>query len=289
MPNITFQGKLIVTGAIEAVTGLHIGGASAGLEIGGIDNPIIRHPVTRQPYIPGSSLRGKMRGLLDRYYGNDLNKSIRREQPVVRVHECATEKDYCSCAVCQLFGITPGEHRTFSNLMPTRLIVRDAHLLDDVVAETGESERKQVTRGSIRWLEAAKTDLPYTEIKWEAAIDRITSAAVPRQNERVPAGAVFAPMEMAVSFYTNKDASLLPCLFKAMELLEDDYLGGYGSRGAGKVKFRNLNVVLKSHAYYDGTAEPVELGKALDVEQLRSADYVTKILEILGGERDGDV
>ena len=61
MSSITLHGKLIVNGEIEAVTGLHIGGAAAGLDIGGIDNPIIRHPITRQPYIPGSSLRGKMR------------------------------------------------------------------------------------------------------------------------------------------------------------------------------------------------------------------------------------
>src|SRR5262245_15627394 len=175
MPVLTLQGKLIVTGEIEAVTGLHIGGAAAGLDIGGIDNPIIRHPINRQPYIPGSSLRGKMRSWLDRYYGKELNKFIRRERPEVRVHECASEQAYAACDVRQLFGITPGEHKDFANLMPTRLIVRDVHLL--------AGDEKKV--GSAEWLAKAKTDLPFTEVKWEAAIDRITSAAVPRQNERV--------------------------------------------------------------------------------------------------------
>src|SRR5262245_31532198 len=167
MQKITLHGKIIITGEIELLTGLHIGGAAAGLDIGGIDNPIIRHPITRQPYIPGSSLRGKMRSWLDRYYGKELNKFIRSEWPEVRVHECASREAYASCEVCQLFGITPGEKekRDIDNLMPTRLIVRDVHLMP------GEAR----TRGSLGWLDAAKTDLPYTEVKWEAAIDRITS------------------------------------------------------------------------------------------------------------------
>src|SRR6185295_12787452 len=99
------KGKVIVTGDIEALTGLHIGGASAGLDIGGIDNPIIRNPVSREPYIPGSSLRGKMRSLLDKHLGNDANKFIHRN-PDVRVHECESEDSYSSCAVCQIFGVT---------------------------------------------------------------------------------------------------------------------------------------------------------------------------------------
>ena len=226
MDNITLIGKFIITGEIEAVTGLHIGGASAGLDIGGIDNPIIRHPITRQPYIPGSSLRGKMRSWLDRYYGKELNKYISREPHEVRIHECTSKEAYASCEVCQLFGITPGdkEKRDIDNLMPTRLIVRDVHLMP------GDAK----TRGSSEWLKAAKTDLPYTEVKWEAAIDRITSAAVPRQNERVPAGAIFKPFELIVSLYDDKDFDFLPAVGKALQLLEDDYLGGYGSRGSGK-------------------------------------------------------
>jgi CRISPR-associated protein Csm3 len=94
MPNITLKGKVVITAEVEAVTGLHIGGAAAGLDIGGIDNPIIRHPVTREPYIPGSSLRGKMRSLLDKHFGKDANKFIQRREPVVRVHECETENEY---------------------------------------------------------------------------------------------------------------------------------------------------------------------------------------------------
>jgi CRISPR-associated protein Csm3 len=270
------QGKVLITGEIEAVTGLHIGGAAAGLDIGGIDNPIIRHPVTREPYIPGSSLRGKMRSLLDRHFGKEVNKYIQRREPVVRVHECETEEDYNGCAVCQLFGVTPGDQRRqWSHLKPTRLLVRDVLLAKD--HEATEQLRR------------AKTDLPFAEVKFEATIDRITSAAVPRQNERVPAGAAFAPFEFVFSLYdlngegAQSDVDWLPYIFKAMELLEDDYLGGYGSRGAGKVAFRNVTVVFKSHAYYEGTADAEVLATNLEVSQLRSDKYITKIRELMEG------
>lgn len=273
MNQITLQGKLIITGEIEAVTGLHIGGAAAGLDIGGIDNPIIRHPITRQPYIPGSSLRGKMRSLLDRHLGKILNKPIRNVPPVVRVHECDSEREYSQCAVCQLFGITPGEHKSFSNLMPSRVIVRDVHLLQGDAA----------TPGSVGWLEAGKTDMPYAEVKWEAAIDRITSAAVPRQNERVPAGALFSPFELIVSLYSAQDADWLATVFKAFELIEDDYLGGYGSRGAGKVRFRNLTLTFRSRGYYDRQAAAEQLDTGVMVSRLRYDDYTTRIKQAIGG------
>lgn len=276
MPNIRLKGKVLITGQIEAVTGLHIGGAAAGLDIGGIDNPIIRHPVTREPYIPGSSLRGKMRSLLDKHLGKDANKFIQRREPVVRVHECETENEYANCAVCQIFGVTPGDQRRdWTQLKPTRLLVRDVLLSRD-----NEATEK---------LRRAKTDLPFTEVKWEAAIDRITSAAVPRQNERVPAGAVFAPFEFAYSFYDlngtgcQTDIDWLQYVFKAMELLEDDYLGGYGSRGAGKVAFADVTVLFKSHAYYEGTGTIETLDANKMVRQLRPADYANQIKELIMG------
>jgi len=265
MPYLRLEGKVLIAGQIEALTGLHIGGMAAGLDIGGIDNPIIRHPVTLEPYIPGSSLRGKMRSLLDRHFGKDANKFIQRREPVVRVHECGTEEEYSVCAVCQIFGVTPGDQRRqWTSLKPTRLLVRDVLLARDHEA----TER----------LRRAKTDLPFTEVKAEATIDRITSAAVPRQNERVPAGAVFAPFELVYSLYDlngtgcQEDIERLQYVFKGMELLEDDYLGGYGSRGAGKIAFTNVTVVFKSHTYYEGQTT---------VSQLQPPDYGDQIRELM--------
>jgi CRISPR-associated protein Csm3 len=202
------------------------GRAAAGLDIGGVDNPIIRHPVTREPYIPGSSLRGKIRALLERAYNLPLNKEVQD----VRLHECNNENRLSQrCAICHVFGISPVERERgaaqgdqadrrgeWGSFKPTRLVVRDVNLAEQSRAE----------------LETADTDLPYSEVKWEASIDRITSAAVPRQNERVPAGARFEPFEMIYTLYRlngndwQRDADWLAVVFEGMRLLEDDYLGG---------------------------------------------------------------
>jgi len=97
-------------------------------------------------------------------------------------------------------------------------------------------------------LERLRTDLPFTEIKWEAAIDRVTSAAAPRQIERVPAGARFGPAELIFSVYVGEGeqpaaiAGLFDWVVEALTHLEDDYLGGMGSRGNGQVRLRNLSI-----------------------------------------------
>ena len=271
MANLALTGKVLITGDIETVTGLHIGGASAGLDIGGIDNPMIRHPVSREPYIPGSSLRGKMRALLDRHLGKEANKGM---SPSVHIHECVSEKAYGTCAVCQIFGVTPGDQRRqWTSLKPGRLIVRDVRLAN-------ESAEK---------LRLAKTDMPFAEVKWEAVIDRITSAAVPRQNERVPAGAVFAPFEFVYSLYDldgagcQADIDWLRSVFQAMEMLEDDYLGGYGSRGTGKIRFCNLAVTFKPKAYYEGKSDLVPLAERVSMAELRPDEYADRIKASLEG------
>jgi CRISPR-associated protein Csm3 len=277
--SIQMMGKVVITGGIRLVTGLHIGGAAAGLDIGGVDNPIIRHPVTREPYIPGSSLRGKIRALLERAYDLPLNKKVQD----VRLHECYKEESYQQCAICHVFGISPGERERgvaqgeqadrrgeWGTFKPTRLVVRDVGL-------TAESRAE---------LETADTDLPYSEVKWEASIDRITSAAVPRQNERVPAGARFEPFEMIYTLYRlngddwQRDAQWLAVLFEGMRLLEDDYLGGYGSRGAGKIAFENLRVELRPLRYYRGEGGSLVLAeppaKPLD---LRNQGQIKQIIQ----------
>jgi len=62
---IRLLGFVKITGQIEAVTGLHIGGTADSIDKGGIDSPVIKNPVTNEPYLPGSSLRGRMRALLE--------------------------------------------------------------------------------------------------------------------------------------------------------------------------------------------------------------------------------
>lgn len=219
-------GKAIIEGKIEATTGLHVGGSPTGLEIGGVDNPVIKDP-KGIPYIPGSSLRGKMRSLLEKSEGKIPNAHIGRG---VKIHQCEDEQGYSGCPVCKIFGL-PGE-KPFSQ--PTRLLVRDSFLNKNTITEDMKKN----------------LDLEWTEVKFENAIDRITSAANPRQTERVPAGAEFE-FEMVYNVFDENDKENLGKVFKAMELLEHDYLGGQGSRGYGKVEFKYIKVFWNSSKDYE--------------------------------------
>lgn len=246
MTAITLKGRIFITFEIKAVTGLHIGGTDTNIEIGGVDKTVIRDVLTNKPYIPGSSLKGKMRSLLEKYKGLEQNKSIGSG----KIHSCTDRDQYPACPVCQIFGV-PGELKFAT---PTRLVVRDIHLTD---ASANKLEND------------ARTDLPYTESKTEVSIDRVTSAANPRQMERVPAGSVFGPAELVYTVYdgqecgcdAKRDVKNLTALVEGLQLLEDDYLGGLGSRGSGKVKLQNLEVKVKSQGNYLGEAQSLSNGK----------------------------
>jgi CRISPR-associated protein Csm3 len=242
---IQLKGRIFLNFEIELGSGLHIGGSDEGISIGGVDKTVIRDPITNQPYIPGSSLRGKIRSLTEKYTGAVQNNRIGDR---VKIHSCGAEAKtkeekeeaaaaYKECDICQVFGV-PGE-RDFSS--PTRLIVRDVPL----------------TPRSAEDLNRLRTDLPYTEIKIEVAINRITSAASPRQMERVPAGAIFGPAELVYSLYdqngsgSSGDLTRFKTVVTGLQLLEDDYLGGLGSRGSGQVLLKNIKVGVKSQKSYD--------------------------------------
>lgn len=241
---VTLHGRLILRGDIMVHTGLHIGGSGGTIAIGGVDSSVIRDSITNRPYIPGSSLRGKMRSLTEKHAGKVMNFPIGSN---VNIHACEAPGDYADCVVCKVFGVPAKE-----GLGLSRLIVRDVLLSDE---------------SAIR-LERANTDLPFTEVKTEAAIDRVTSAATPRQIERVPAGAVFSPMELVYSIFEDTDVENFKQVVQALQLVEDDYLGGLGSRGGGKVEFRNLKLIMKPRARY---SEPeTSLGKKeyADLQQM---------------------
>lgn len=232
MPTIQLKGRVFFTFDILTSTGLHIGGSDTGIEIGGVDKTVIRDKLTNRPYIPGSSLKGKMRSLLERYNGK--NKNYPRN--LQNFHVCLEEGDYNDCGVCQVFGV-PGE---LEFATPTRIVVRDVRLSDESAKRLEDSGR---------------TDLPYTEVKTEVSIDRVTSAANPRQMERVPAGVMFKDAEIIYSIYggdtcdAEKDVDNLKTLLAGFQLLEDDYLGGQGTRGAGKVELQNIRVGLRTGEY----------------------------------------
>lgn len=240
---LKLYGRLFIEGHIAVCTGLHIGGSGGAFNIGGVDKSVISDPLTGQPYIPGSSLRGKMRSLTEKYQGKVTGQRINQGE----IHACSKQTDYDGCAICKLYGVAASD---FS--MPTRLIVRDVPLHPE----------------SARQLREAHTDLPFTEVKTEVSIDRVTSQANPRQIERVPAGAYFSPMQMVLSLYRADDLGLLETLLDGMALLEDDYLGGHGSRGSGKIAFVNLQVMFKTSQTYN--QQPRVWGEYSDLMSLNA-------------------
>ncbi|MFQ6044672.1 MAG: type III-A CRISPR-associated RAMP protein Csm3 [Candidatus Poribacteria bacterium] len=252
MRRIKLLGRVFIQGDIIARTGLHIGSGSTGVDIGGIDNTVVRDPLTQAPYIPGSSLRGKMRFLAERLAGVEQNYAIGAD---VYIHTCVNAEQYSQCEICPIYGL-PGEFY-FSG--PTRLSVRDIFLDVDSLID-------------------ARTEFPYTEIKWEAVIDRISSAAVPRVMERVPARARFKDMEMVYSIYEYQsgdieeygkaDLDRLFKVFEAMQLLSDEHLGGLGARGSGCIQFENLGVAFRSSTSYGRMSKPIPYSEGNSLENL---------------------
>jgi len=234
-------GRIVLRGRLVAVTGLHIGSREGSLGIGQAA-AVLRDPLTYRPYIPGSSLRGKLRSLAERRHGfNPRDEHDSQNIGGSRIHACVTcrrgperceecrtaPERYRDCPVCPVFGITSDhEHAT-----PTRLVVRDLHLSNE----------------SAKRLEEVRTELRYTEVKTEVAIDRVTAASNPRDIERVPAGAVFDDLELTFAVYEEQDLERFRVVPQAMALLEEDYLGGHGSRGYGKVRFKELRLVCKDY------------------------------------------
>ncbi|HXG31807.1 MAG TPA: type III-A CRISPR-associated RAMP protein Csm3 [Bryobacteraceae bacterium] len=216
--HIEYVGRHTITGTVEVVTGLRIGAGKETIEIGGLDNPVIKHPHTQEPYIPGSSLKGKLRSLMEwamnRIEDNGAvwgTRTVRNGDEILRI-----------------FGVTSDEWKDG----PSRLVVRDAFLNKDWA-------REKIGEG-----------LPLTEEKTEVVIDRIQGKAGgpgPRRMERVPAGARF-DLEMVFKVYSvngdggEGDRRCLELLVQAMKLLEQDALGGSGSRGYGKVRFCDLKL-----------------------------------------------
>lgn len=220
------NGKLIIEGTIKVLTGLHIGTSGDFSAIGAVDNIVVRDSITNRPMIPGSSLKGKMRYLLARtkYSNSSLTMDdIKNEHGAIK----------------RLFGSSVAEKE---GIVLSRLQFQDM-----LISDKSERELKEL-----------ELDLPYTEIKYENTINRATGEANPRQQERVPAGSEF---DFKLIYNIENMAELdedMENLALMMELLQDDYLGGHGTRGYGRVKFENLAVELKTYTQ-DSKAKDIDV------------------------------
>lgn len=205
--------KIKIEYAIEVLTGLHVGGNSDNVEIGGVDNPVIKLS-DGKPYIPGSSLKGKIRCLLEQ--------------------EAGAREVGGNDSINELFGIG---HK--NNPKPSKIIFRDFYLTDESINKLKESDY---------------LPMPYTENKSENSINRVTGKAKdPRQTERVPAGVTFQGEIILNVWDSDNEENFKNMLNKGINLLENDYLGGNGSRGYGQVKFTvvNTNKLSESNNWTD--------------------------------------
>jgi CRISPR-associated protein Csm3 len=230
--------KVFLRGTITALTGLRVGGSDQGLAAAAVDGVVARHALLDEPYLPGSSIRGKIRCGLERLHG--LAGAGHGEAIAFGPAEDAAHP------IVQLFGAAPRRGAP----LPSRVLVRDGLLTAD--------SRKRLAR--------LRGVLPMTETKTEVCIDRVTSAASPRTLERVPAGAAFhfeivlevrvLPAEpplgaseevrqlLEVLRHARREENGwgrdedLRWLLVGLHLLQDDALGGGASRGSGRVKVR---------------------------------------------------
>lgn len=224
-----FKENYIINGVIVLKTGLHIGDSKDSIEIGVIDNPIIRDRVSGLPYIPGSSLKGKLRSLLE------LNDPESAKDVIKNRGQPSSDSN---CKAAKIFGSSPNGN--VKPYFPTRIIVRDAFPSD--YSEELWEDKEDIVRGA--------------EVKYENTINRITSEANPRPTERIPNGSKFN-FEIILSVYDaiddfdgdNGKENLLT-VFESMLLLEDNYLGASGSRGYGQIIFDEITLVKKDKNYY---------------------------------------
>lgn len=217
-----FIENYVISGTILCKTGLHIGGSSDNIDIGGSDNPVIRDSVSGLPYIPGSSLKGKLRSLLE------LSDKKSAESVIRNGGDVATDK---TCIASKLFGVSAEQGNTELKF-PTRTIVRDSYPTEETLELWRESQ--DLLNG--------------TELKYENTINRIDSSANPRNIERVPKNSRFS-FEIIFSKYEDDDVNIIK-LLEAIKLLEDNYLGGSGSRGFGQVVFENISISKRNVEYY---------------------------------------
>ena len=219
------KGIHVVAFTVRCETALHIGGAQDEVQIGGTDSPVIKNPATGAPYVPGSSLKGKMRGELEK----ELGRFETDGRPAGHDRPCGCARE--QCPVCRVFG---AHYNSESQLGPSRILVRDGRLLSGSAV---------------------------TEIKYETAINRIGGSALGgslRNSERVPEGARFG-MELVVQVYEIDDAfrytrlygdrgeysggdALQAVVADGLRLVEMTGLGGGISRGSGRVSLHDFKL-----------------------------------------------
>ncbi len=259
--SLQFKGIYKIKADLINTTGLHIGGSKENFEIGGLDNPVIKvsFPIDLSheendwkieegmPYIPGSSLKGKMRSLLE-WINNRVSEN--KGEP------CGCGK----CVVCKIFGA----HKNNKIEEPVKLKVSDAYPSKNTIEN---------------WKDLGENI--YTEIKTENVINRISSSATPRPIERVPAGSEFKVV-MTYEVFKDEDISNLKNVFIAMDTLQSNFLGGGGSRGNGRVIFKNIKVEFISRDNFLDISKEIKTEEFNNIKEVQ--ENFEKVINLSKGE-----
>lgn len=221
---------ITIDGTIKLKSGLHIGAGDVEMRIGGTDNPVVKHPNTQEPYIPGSSIKGKVRSLLELKSGLIVKTGGRPLHAGLLGGGALDDKQRKDCtAILKLFGASGADGEAVGTLGPTRASFADCPLTDE-------------------WRKKAKEHrLNLTEVKSENSINRIKGTAEnPRFTERVPSETEFAFSVTLRILEDGEKDTLLNTLLQGLKLLELDALGGSGSRGYGKVSLSFNDAAIQS-------------------------------------------
>jgi len=207
-----------IKGKIVLESGLHIGAGDTEMHIGGTDNPVVKHPHTQEPFIPGSSVKGKVRSLLEMKSGLMLKTKGAPLQARDLNGLNGEQEEECR-KILKLFGSSGADNEEIAKLGPTRVSFADCPLNNGWLKKTREER------------------FSLTEVKSENSINRIKGTAEnPRFTERVPADTEF-DFVVHLKMLGEEDKELLDYLLLGLKLLEMDALGGSGSRGYGKIRF----------------------------------------------------
>ncbi|OGW36149.1 MAG: type III-A CRISPR-associated RAMP protein Csm3 [Nitrospirae bacterium RBG_13_39_12] len=283
-------GKVIFSGNIILKTGLHIGGSQESMQIGGLDLPVIRDSATNLPYIPGSSLKGKLRSTLERFGEREkdgkkeklaFNRNIGTFRNRLFIHCCEDVNYAINCDVCRVFG-SSGDDKSMprgqkAENFPALLAVRDCLLDKSLISPSSE----------------------FTEIKIETGIDRISMSANPRRVERVLPGTKFnfgmvysvdaIKLKENESLVFNEEILRkdLDNLLTSMEIVQNEGLGGYASRGYGQIEFQFSEFKGRSLGYFKGDPEKEKgiSGSELSINEAKK--HIDEIVQFLKEEAAG--
>ena len=271
-----FRGNVLIGYRLKLITGLHIGGMKSSFEIGSLDNPVVKLPggvnfkfisfidgeekevKPEAPYIPGSSLKGKVRSLVEWKYASDVIPDNKSWKVVYKNYE-----------IYKLFGITPEEFKKLNEKLKSSENGGNGLNPEEIFPVRGRFFDLYIVDG-----------FEETEVKAENSVDRLTAKANPRFMERVPPGTVFEGL-IIIRLFRPEDAELLSLLKEGFSLLEDDYLGGCGSRGYGRVKVEKVRIVYRPKGYYTTGEGEETIGDSEKKLPLEAFDKAKEKLEEL--------